>query len=482
MLFAADVLVFLLAVAAATLVEGTTDPLWSLWLAPLWALVAKLEGLYDADHPRIWHRTSDEASKIFHWVTVSSAATLFVLRGLPEQTIRLESALTLYFVALGAAFPMRAAARALWRRLVAPERTLVIGDGELARSVGRKLTLEPHHNVEVIGRVRRVANDAALIAIRDDAAATSRTAVALGATRNGRHAGPPADRDPLWGSVLLDDLSVDDLRQLIRHFELERIVLAAPELDEQTLARVLAACRQSGCKLSVVPPMPAMLGTAVELTHIAELPLIEYATWPTPPSTIALKRAIDVIIGGLLLVLVAPLMALIALAIRLDSRGPVLFRQPRAGKDGKPFTMLKFRTMCVDAERRLCEFLNVDELEEPVFKIPNDPRVTRVGRILRRLSLDELPQLINVVRGEMSLVGPRPEETWLVDRYAEHERFRLLMRPGLTGPMQVHGRGDLSFQERLAVEREYVENYTLRKDFQILLRTFSAIVRGGGAY
>jgi lipopolysaccharide/colanic/teichoic acid biosynthesis glycosyltransferase len=144
--------------------------------------------------------------------------------------------------------------------------------------------------------------------------------------------------------------------------------------------------------------------------------------------------------------------------------------------------MLKFRTMVPDAEVRVYELIRPDELDEPMFKIRDDPRVTRVGRFLRRWSLDELPQLVNVVRGEMSLVGPRPEELWLVERYGEAERFRLEMPPGMTGPMQVHGRGELTFQERLAVEREYVENYSLRKDLTILLRTGPAVVNGVGAY
>jgi lipopolysaccharide/colanic/teichoic acid biosynthesis glycosyltransferase len=138
--------------------------------------------------------------------------------------------------------------------------------------------------------------------------------------------------------------------------------------------------------------------------------------------------------------------------------------------------------MCHDAEQRISEVIAVDALTEPMFKLRRDPRVTRVGRFLRRSSLDELPQLLNVLRGDMSLVGPRPEELWLVERYGETQRFRLQMRPGITGPMQVHGRGELNFQERMAVEREYVENYSLRKDVKILFRTVSTIFRARGAY
>jgi lipopolysaccharide/colanic/teichoic acid biosynthesis glycosyltransferase len=178
----------------------------------------------------------------------------------------------------------------------------------------------------------------------------------------------------------------------------------------------------------------------------------------------------------------SPLLAFLALAVRLDSRGPALFRQRRAGRNGAPFEMLKFRTMSADAAERVAEVVPIDELSEPVFKLRSDPRVTRVGRLLRRSSLDELPQLVNVLKGEMSLVGPRPEEMWLVERYEEADRFRLEMRPGMTGPMQVHGRGELTFQERVSVEREYVENYSLTKDFKILFLTFYAVVSGRGAF
>jgi lipopolysaccharide/colanic/teichoic acid biosynthesis glycosyltransferase len=144
--------------------------------------------------------------------------------------------------------------------------------------------------------------------------------------------------------------------------------------------------------------------------------------------------------------------------------------------------MLKFRTMVDGAHARLGEIVQIDSLPDPMFKVRDDPRVTRVGRVLRRWSLDELPQLVNVLRGEMSLVGPRPEQLELVERYREEHRFRLQARPGMTGPMQVFGRGDLEFEERLAVEREYIENLSLGRDIRILLMTLPAVLSGKGAF
>jgi lipopolysaccharide/colanic/teichoic acid biosynthesis glycosyltransferase len=173
---------------------------------------------------------------------------------------------------------------------------------------------------------------------------------------------------------------------------------------------------------------------------------------------------------------------LIAIAIKLDSRGAVLFAQLRSGKDGAPFRMLKFRTMVADAEILLPGLVQLDRLPQPAFKLVDDPRVTRVGRFLRRTSLDELPQLSHVLLGEMSLVGPRPEQIEVVERYEPAHRFRLVVKPGLTGPMQVFGRGRLDFDERLSVEREYIENLSLGRDLRIVALTLRAVVAGAGAW
>ncbi len=195
-----------------------------------------------------------------------------------------------------------------------------------------------------------------------------------------------------------------------------------------------------------------------------------------------LKRLIDVIgaLGGL--IVSAPLMLLIAIAIKLDSPGPVLFVQMRAGRDGKPFRMYKFRSMVADAEARLNEVIAQNRLPLPVFKIPADPRGTRVGKILRRFSLDELPQFVNVLNGEMSLVGPRPEEMRIVALYSDWHRRRLAVKPGITGPMQTYGRGALTLDERVRLELAYIENYSLWKDFYFLLKTIPAVLGGRGAF
>jgi lipopolysaccharide/colanic/teichoic acid biosynthesis glycosyltransferase len=259
-------------------------------------------------------------------------------------------------------------------------------------------------------------------------------------------------------------------------------VIACSELSEDLLEQLLPICRLRRMKLTVIPPTRGMFGTATHLTHIAELPLLDYNTWDISRTTVGLKRAFDV--GAALLGLAAalPLFLLVGFATLVDSGWPIFFRQTRAGERGRPFQMVKFRTMVRDAEALLPELVPFEQLDSPMFKLKADPRVTRVGQLLRRTSIDELPQLINVLRGEMSIVGPRPEQLDLVERYAPEHRFRLQVKPGITGPMQVYGRGELTFDERLAVEREYVENLSLARDVRILLMTLPAVFGRRGAF
>lgn len=196
----------------------------------------------------------------------------------------------------------------------------------------------------------------------------------------------------------------------------------------------------------------------------------------------ALKRAMDIAGACIALTLTMPLMALVALLIRLDSPGPVLFRQERVGLDGRVFRIVKFRSMVTGAESMLDELVDIGSLGEPVFKFRQDPRTTRAGRFLRRWSLDELPQFWNVLRGDMSLVGPRPEEVRVVRHYNDWQRLRLRAKPGMTGPAQVSGRADLSLADRVRLEIDYIDSYSPARDLWILLKTVPSVLRGDGAY
>jgi exopolysaccharide biosynthesis polyprenyl glycosylphosphotransferase len=405
---------------------------WGMLALPVWILLAKLHGLYDRDHRCLRHLTADELPSIFLWTVSGTAVTLLLLIAAPTGRLGLGATLGALFAAAGAAVVGRSVARAAWRRLVAPERTVIVGVGALADATRRKLELFPDIHIDVLGE-------------RDER----------------------------------DLLGADDYEWLR---QADRVVLASHSISEDVLAELLVECRRRGVRLSVVPPARGMFGTAVHLSHVAELPVIEYNTWDVSRSTLLLKRALDVVVALVTLALFAPVFVLAAVAVKLSSPGSIFFVQWRAGEGGRPFRMYKFRTMCSDAEQRLDEFVSLDELAEPVFKLRGDPRVTRVGALLRRTSVDELPQLVNVLKGDMSLVGPRPEQVEVVDRYAEEHLFRLAIKPGITGPMQVYGRGELSFEERLAVEREYIENLSLARDIRILVLTFSAVAHGRGAF
>jgi len=194
------------------------------------------------------------------------------------------------------------------------------------------------------------------------------------------------------------------------------------------------------------------------------------------------KGLIDRFLAFLALVFLAPLMAVIAVLIRGTSAGPAMFRQVRVGRDGQTFVLYKFRTMHNDAEQRLAELLALNESDGLLFKMRDDPRITRVGRVLRRYSLDELPQLFNVIAGQMSMVGPRPPLPGEVAQYLADTHRRLVVKPGMTGLWQVSGRSDLSWEDSLRLDLRYVENWSLTSDFMIMLRTVSAVVRSSGAY
>ncbi len=276
--------------------------------------------------------------------------------------------------------------------------------------------------------------------------------------------------------------AIADIAAVANNYEIERVVVTEQEMSEPAAERLIEQCKAAGLALTFLPQHYGLLGPGIELNRLAELPVLDFRFSDPPRSTQAMKRGMDLFVSFFGLLLFSPLLLAISLWILLDSGRPVFFRQRRAGKDGVPFTLLKFRTMVANAEALLPELIDLESLAEPAFKIQNDPRVTRAGRFLRRTSLDELPQLINVLRGEMSLVGPRPEEEAVVALYDERQRGRLAIKPGMTGPMQVYGRSDLTFEERLAMERDYLDNLSIFTDLAILMRTPRAMVHGEGAY
>jgi exopolysaccharide biosynthesis polyprenyl glycosylphosphotransferase len=434
MLALADVAAALLAslslVAAGTSHGGQLA--WALAYLPAWSVVAKLLGLYDRDGRSFRHLTVDEAPLLVLWALLAMSGLSLFLELTPAGRPDASSGILAGAVAVSSVFLLRAVARWCWRSVTPPERVGVVGTPLAASVVTRKLELFPDLHMTIV-----------------------------------------AERD---------DLEIGDDTDFEWLAGVDRLVFAPMSLDEQQVRAVLETARATGVALTVVPPCRSAFGATVELHRLAELPLLNYAASDLSRSTLFLKRVLDVAVSSVALVaLVAPFIV-IAVAIKLDSRGPVFFSQLRAGQNGRPFRMRKFRTMVPNAEELLPDLVPFERLEEPMFKLRDDPRVTRFGRVLRRWSLDELPQLWNVLVAQMSLVGPRPEQLDLVERYAPEHRFRLAVRPGITGPMQVSGRGQLTFAERLAVERDYIENLSIGRELRILGVTLSTVVRGRGAF
>ncbi|MGW3498003.1 sugar transferase [Streptomyces sp. NPDC001020] len=260
------------------------------------------------------------------------------------------------------------------------------------------------------------------------------------------------------------------------------LVVPGPSMNGTRLRRLSWALHGDGCPLVVVPGLTEVAGRRVGVSSVAGLTLLNVAPPLGRGLAALLKSVTDRLGAALLLVLLAPVFVAVALAVRLDSAGPVFHRQPRIGRGGEPFTMVKFRTMVADAERLRHQLAGTNEQDGRMFKIRRDPRITRVGRVLRRYSLDELPQLYNVMRGHMSLVGPRPPLPDEVARYNEVELRRLAVKPGLTGLWQVSGRSDLSWEETVALDLRYVDNWSPSVDLGLLCRTVRAVVTGTGAY
>lgn len=259
-------------------------------------------------------------------------------------------------------------------------------------------------------------------------------------------------------------------------------VSAGVQLHPQTLRHLGWELASRNVGLIMAPALTDIAGPRIHTQQVAGLPLIHVTTPTLEGGQRVAKRLFDVVLSATMIIATLPIMALVALLVKLDGSGPVFFKQDRVGLAGTHFAMLKFRSMVVDAERQLDDLSQHNEASGALFKIKNDPRVTRVGAVLRKFSLDELPQLLNILAGSMSLVGPRPPLQTEVEAYEHDVRRRLLVKPGLTGLWQVSGRSNLSWQDSVRLDLYYVENWSLAGDLIILLRTVRAVFRGTGAY
>jgi exopolysaccharide biosynthesis polyprenyl glycosylphosphotransferase len=258
-------------------------------------------------------------------------------------------------------------------------------------------------------------------------------------------------------------------------------VIASTAVDLTTSNRLVRALTDAGVHVELSSTLHDVAATRLTVRALGRFPVIYVEPAIRDGWRAHAKRSFDVVVSAVALVMASPVLLVAALAVKLDSPGPVLFRQHRVGRDGRIFEVLKLRTMHVDAEERLAELLHLNEADGPLFKLRHDPRVTRVGRVLRTTSVDELPQLVNVLRGDMSLVGPRPALPREVAAWAPELHQRLRVLPGITGAWQVSGRSDASFDEYARLDLSYVDNWSLLTDLSILVRTVPAVLRSKGA-
>lgn len=430
---------------------GTSEALVVAGLcATLVPTLAFLCGLYATEDLRSWATGIPDVKGLLFtvlalsWLLYGAAAFLGVESA--AHVALVASALALVLVA-GA----RAGARAVAHRCERlTERTVIVGSGLVAGQVVHNL--QGHRELGLVP-----------VGIVDD---------------------PVHHPDYEDGSNLPHFGPIDELSGILRRHAIDRVIIAFTRASHHQLLDAIRACRDNRVPVHVVPRLFEFLDGARALDHVGGLPILSLGVPRLTKGSHTVKRILDMTVSALLLLGLAPLLLAIALAIRVDSRGPVLFRQMRGGRDSTTFDLLKFRSMHEGADERKEQLRQHNDVHDGVmFKIRSDPRVTRVGRVLRRFSFDEVPQLWNVLRGDMSLVGPRPlvlpEAEFLGESW--HLRRRDL-RPGMTGPWQIYGRSDIPFQDMLRFDYQYVAGWSLGRDIEILLATVPAVLSGRGAY
>jgi exopolysaccharide biosynthesis polyprenyl glycosylphosphotransferase len=275
---------------------------------------------------------------------------------------------------------------------------------------------------------------------------------------------------------------VADLPRVLRDHGIDEVVIALPSAEHQRILEIVALCERNGVDFRLVPDTFELTLGSLDIDHLAGIPLIGRRESALKGFNLAFKRVIDIAVSGFTLAVLSPAVLLAALAVKLDSPGPVFYSQERVGARGRVVRIFKLRSMYVDADRRRAALLDQNEAGGPIFKMKDDPRRTRVGRYIRKFSLDEALQLWNVLIGDFSLVGPRAPIPSEVEQYEDWHRRRLEVTPGLTGLWQVSGRSDLPFDEMVMLDLYYIENWSISLDLKIILQTIPAVLSGRGAY
>lgn len=430
----ADSVAVLLSILVSSLLTGTSLDFLVALAPPFAILVAKLQGLYDRDDLVIFKSTLTELPRLLQMAAIVTVALDFTRQSLSHgPSLGLIFSLLLWLVMATTAVMARGVARGLARRAAPEERCLIIGDGFSSRQLGRK-----------IEELRGVA---------------------------------------LLGTIAKRDVTAFDenLAALVHRLGAHRLVIATTaELSDDATLELIRDAKATGARVSIFPSILAAVGGSAVFDDLAGFTLLGVPRFGLSRSSAAIKRVFDFAGATIGLILFAPLMLISAALIKLDSEGPILFRQVRVGRDGRHFHMLKFRTMVNDAEALKAELVALNEAQHGLFKIEADPRVTRFGGWSRRTRFDELPQLLNVLRGEMSLVGPRPLILEEDARMIGHDRRRLHLTPGITGPWQVLGPMRAPLAEMAKLDYLYIANWSLWEDIRILLETAAVVAKRRG--
>jgi exopolysaccharide biosynthesis polyprenyl glycosylphosphotransferase len=450
MLVWGDFLSAALAAVIADLVVGPTDVHAIVFIAAvtlLWPLIAFSVGLYRGDQLSSWASAVPDVPRTFVALLITSWPLLGVGALLGARSPAILTLVTITGIAAFSAVSRSSVRARLHKSDELIQRALIIGSGVVAGQVVEKLENNRQFGLVPIGIID---DDVHLVGLPEL---------------------------PWLGRF-------SDLNKVLEDERPDRVIIAFSKASHQELLECIRACRNAGVAIDVVPRLFEFLDGVRALDQVGGLPLLSIGRPGLSSVSMAAKRLLDVVGATMLLAAFSPLMGIIAIAIKLESRGPVFFRQPRAGRDGTSFELIKFRSMYLDAEERKAAMGSLNESTDGVmFKIKDDPRVTRVGRLLRRFSLDELPQLFNVLVGEMSLVGPRPLIFSESDALKTDWHLRRLeLRPGLTGPWQVYGRSQNPFQEMVRFDYQYVAGWSLARDIELLLATIPAVLSGRGAY
>ncbi|MDO9354532.1 MAG: sugar transferase [Solirubrobacteraceae bacterium] len=422
-------------VFSIAIVGGQTPRATALLALPLLTVMIKSIGLYDRDELLLRKTTLDEAPQLFHVATVIALVSSFLDNQIVFGDLANTTIFALWVSSFLSLLLFRYTARSIVTARVAVERCLVLGAEATAEDVEVKLGSTHAVSAHVVDRISFV----------------------------------PGQVEAL----------IPRLERAISEGGIERVIVAPEQVDQSEILDVVRAIKAVGVNVTLVPRIFEVLGSSVVFDDLSGMQLLAMRRLRMSRSSLLLKRCLDLAVSGTGLLCISPVLFAFALAIKLDTRGSVFFRQTRVGRDGERFQILKFRTMVADAESQKDE-LRGDNETEGLFKIAGDPRVTRVGRLLRKTSLDELPQLINVFKGDMSLVGPRPLVVDEDSQVVGWHRRRLALTPGMTGQWQILGSAKIPLHEMVKIDYLYVTTWSFWTDLKILIRTIPYVLRGGG--